>query len=80
MGLDDKVYAEVDSTESRNENLDGGKSTACHPDEAEVEKQVAKQEDKSTEPRKDPDEVKSTSELLPEDAQKKSDLSAGDSA
>jgi hypothetical protein len=79
MGLDDKVYSEVNPEEPRNENLEGGKSTSVHKEEAAEEKAVARDQERVTEPKKDPDEIKSSSKLLPEDAQKKADLSAGDS-
>jgi hypothetical protein len=81
MGLDDKVFAEtnVEQGGARNENLEGGKSSTCHTEEAKEEKKIAQRQGKPTEPKKDPDEVKSTAELLPEDAERKSDLSSGDS-
>jgi hypothetical protein len=81
MGLDDKVFSETNAEQDapRNENLEGGKSTTCHEEEAKQEKKLAKREDKPTEPAKDPDEVKSSASLLPEDAERKSDLSSGDS-
>lgn len=81
MGLDDKVYADVNPEEPRNENLEGGKSTQCHVDEAQEEKKVAQHQksDAPTHPHKDPDEIKAETDLLPEDATRKADLSSGDS-
>lgn len=76
MGLDDKVFAETNAEErdARNQNLEGGKSSAAHQADAEAQKEC-----KIAPPQKDPDELKSTSELLPEDQARKSDLSSGDS-
>jgi hypothetical protein len=82
MGLDDKVFAEtnVEQQGERNENLEGGKSTEVHKDEAKMEQKLTKHQECQTEPKKDPDEVKAKTELLPEDAERKADLSGGDSA
>lgn len=79
MGLDDRVYAEVNPEEPRNENLEGGKSSAASKEEAEAEKCLTKGQEKPTAPEKDPDEIKATSDVLPEDAERKTDLSSGDS-
>ncbi len=79
MGLDDRVYTDVNPEPNRNENLEGGKSTASSVDEAKQEKELAGREPKCTEPKRDPDEIKATAELLPSDAERKCDLSAGDS-
>ncbi len=79
MGLDDKVYAEVNPKRPRNENLEGGKSTVSSVDEAKQEQRLAERQQKCTEPKRDPDEVKATAELLPKDAEHKSAASSGDS-
>lgn len=81
MGLDDKVFAETNAEErdSRNQNLEGGKSSAAHQADAEAQKKTTKNQEKLTAPHKDPDELKSTTELLAEDQARKSDLSSGDS-
>lgn len=79
MGLDDRVYAEVNPEEPRNENLEGGKSTQAPKEEAKEEQRLARREEKQTEPAKDPDEVKARTEPLPEDCGRKADLSSGDS-
>jgi hypothetical protein len=83
MGLDDKVFSETnveDQGGERNENLEGGKSSVVHKDEAHMEDRLTKRQEKQTEPTKDPDEIKAKSHLLPEDAERKADLSGGDSA
>ena len=81
MGLDDKVFAEThaEDSEERNENLEGGKSTESHKDDAKMEQKLTKKQEDTTEPSKDPDEVKASAGPTPEDAERKSDLSSGDS-
>jgi hypothetical protein len=69
----DKVFDEVKPEPvNRNENLTGGKSTQCHTDEAKQEKDLHKKQKLSIADSQ-PEEVKATADLLPEDAQLKAD-------
>lgn len=74
----DRVYADVNPSEARNENLEGGKSTRSSVEEAKQEKRVAPKADDATSERKDPAEIKASKAILPEDAQKKTEHSSGD--
>lgn len=59
--------------ESRNENLTGSKSTKVHPDEAASEQELAHRGKQIL--GRQPDELKATKDILPEDAQHKAELS-----
>jgi hypothetical protein len=68
----EKVFDEVKPEPvNRNENLTGGKSTQCHTEEAKQEKDLHKKQKLSIADSQ-PEEVKATAELLPEDAEMKS--------
>lgn len=71
----DKVYAEVhDQPPARNDNLAGQKSSVSSTDEAQQEQKLSKQQEFAPVSR-DPSEVRASDPVLPEDAQKRCELS-----
>jgi hypothetical protein len=67
---DDKVFAETNVDTPHNENLAASKSTKVHPEEAQLEKDTAKQQRVHCD--RQPDEIKARADILPEDARLKS--------
>jgi hypothetical protein len=70
----DKVYAETNVDEPRNENLQGGKSTKSSVEEARQEKKPASQKIQHTD--RQPPENKAEQPILKEDADKKAEASS----
>jgi len=64
------LYADVGDQEGRNANLQGGKSTQAHVEEAHEEQATAANQEK-VKTDNEPVECKAATELLPDDAETK---------